>query len=246
MLWFQGWDKAPLIAQIVLKSWKYFNEQDWTIIPLSDHNLPFYITDYDSWRKNVHLKYGWAGLSDIVRIELLKKYGGVWVDSTVFCTKPLNDWLFENINANGFFAFDHPRKNTQISSWFLANIYLHNSYIINTLRVHVQKYWKSHKYIDKYWWLHAIFDELYVNDTVFRKHYDDVNIWSADGPHTIKHAKKGMLGIPMSKKVRKEIDLEIQPMFKLDKSMRWNSSASIVNSSVCYLLDKYAFAHSMN
>jgi Capsular polysaccharide synthesis protein len=32
-------------------------------------------------------------LSDCIRIELLRRYGGAWADVTTYCLKPLDDWL---------------------------------------------------------------------------------------------------------------------------------------------------------
>ena len=31
-------------------------------------------------------------------------YGGFWVDATVYCIKPLNEWIHDYI-TNGFFAY---------------------------------------------------------------------------------------------------------------------------------------------
>jgi hypothetical protein len=28
--------------------------------------------------------------SDIIRAELIRKYGGIWIDATVYCAKPVN------------------------------------------------------------------------------------------------------------------------------------------------------------
>eukprot|EP01084_Bolivina_argentea_P312041 540201_1 len=240
ILWFQGWQNAPMIPQMVLKSWKYFNK-DWIIIPLSDNNLKFYVHNYTYWRNFVYIKYSWAGLSDIIRLELLNQYGGIWVDATVFCTKPLNEWIFDCINENGFFAFDHPRKNTQISSWFLTSLYWNKSYIMNTWYQHLHIYWKQHKHIDTYFWLHGIFDELYDNNNEFKEQYDAVYKWSADGPHTLKLASSG--NHPINKKVIKEIDKKRQPMFKLIKSIEWNwsESDSIWRSNLGYLIKTYIF-----
>ena len=33
--------------------------------------------------------------SDLLRLEILGNYGGIWLDSTFFCTKPCIDDLFE-------------------------------------------------------------------------------------------------------------------------------------------------------
>ena len=45
-----------------------------------------------------------AAESDILRLYLLKKYGGVWVDATNLCRRPLDAWL-PSAACEGFFAF---------------------------------------------------------------------------------------------------------------------------------------------
>jgi mannosyltransferase OCH1-like enzyme len=43
----------------------------------------------------------------LARLCLLRTHGGVWVDATVFCRRPLDEWLPEHA-ASGFFAFANP------------------------------------------------------------------------------------------------------------------------------------------
>lgn len=58
-------------------------------------------------------------LSNLVRINLLQKYGGVWADATCLCMVPLDDWVHEYARS-GFFAFSKPGPDRLISNWFLA------------------------------------------------------------------------------------------------------------------------------
>jgi hypothetical protein len=59
-------------------------------------------------------------LSDIVRIHLLAETGGVWADATVLPIEPLDAWLPELTQETNFFAFDRPRPDRPLASWFLA------------------------------------------------------------------------------------------------------------------------------
>lgn len=89
--WFQGVDNAPDIVKNCIASWKYYNN-DWNIILLDNTNIIHYVNlnNYvNTQDKNINP----TALSDIIRIILLKKYGGLWVDATTFCNKPLNEWL---------------------------------------------------------------------------------------------------------------------------------------------------------
>ena len=46
--------------------------------------------------------------SDIIRFNLLKNYGGLWIDSTVFVNKPITKKYFERIfTCSGYSSTDH-------------------------------------------------------------------------------------------------------------------------------------------
>lgn len=116
-LWFQGYEKAPLVVKKCFESWKSKNP-DWKINFLCKDNLNEYI-ELNLQDDCKLARLGKAHQSDLVRLKLLSKYGGVWIDSTCFCVNPLDNWLEENIDS-GFFAFRNPGRDRVMSNWFLA------------------------------------------------------------------------------------------------------------------------------
>lgn len=99
-LWFQGWDNAPDIVKICNKSvLKYFGKK---VIMLDESNLKDYINipDYimEKYKKK---QIGPAFFSDYIRMKLLYKYGGYWIDSTILMTDKMPDYISES----DFFAF---------------------------------------------------------------------------------------------------------------------------------------------
>ena len=139
-LWFQGIEKAPSVVKKCLASWKAYNPE-WKMILLDEKSL----SEYLEIKKLVGKNYQYISkqsLSDLIRINLLKKFGGVWVDATCYCCKPLDDWL-PNYMSTGFFAFYKPGIDRPISSWFLASSL--NSKITLRYCNEVNKYWsKNH------------------------------------------------------------------------------------------------------
>ena len=135
ILWLQGWHRAPKIVQHCRRSWEHHNPS-WKIHILSRDNLADYldITEFEGTFDALTPQ----ATSDIIRIHLLHKYGGVWADATCFCCKPLNEWLHHHTDS-GYFAFSRPKKNRIISSWFLAA--RSDSYIVNLLHQETRKYW---------------------------------------------------------------------------------------------------------
>ena len=93
LLWLQGWDKAPWLQKKVLNSWA-INNPDWNIELIDEKNLKNYVSDID-YIYDKNKKITPQAKSDIIRLSLLKRYGGVWADSTLLCMQPLNHWVFE-------------------------------------------------------------------------------------------------------------------------------------------------------
>lgn len=171
ILWFQGFENAPDIVKKCLESWIYYN-LDWNIIQLDDSNLHEYI-EIDEFRNN---EIGLWHLSDIVRLLLLEKHGGVWVDATTFCNCSLNVWIEPNI-TNGFFAFSRPSNDFLFSSWFVYSE--PNNYILQKIKESMTTYFRINKKSDVYLILHHLINELYLNDSIFKKLCDEVPFLSS-------------------------------------------------------------------
>ena len=43
--------------------------------------------------------------SDIIRLSLLKNYGGIWADSTLLCMQPLSFWFYEALSKTGMWMY---------------------------------------------------------------------------------------------------------------------------------------------
>ena len=116
LAWFQGWERAPDVVIHCRNSWEHHNPT-WQIHFLDDTNLSSYVNlaDFSSLSKTLPPYI----LSEILRLRLLKTYGGVWADATCFCCRPLDEWLDRYLDS-GFFAFNRPGQDRMISSWFLA------------------------------------------------------------------------------------------------------------------------------
>lgn len=84
--WLQGENEAPELAKVCLESLRR-NFPEYKIVVITNDNLG----DYIELPQKILDKFnaGWikgAQFADIIRLNLLAKYGGVWMDATVFCT----------------------------------------------------------------------------------------------------------------------------------------------------------------
>ena len=114
--WHQGWKNAPDIVKRCAATWRQHNPA-WDIFFLDSASVAEKVKLPPAVKI---LNLPLPALSDVIRICLLKKYGGVWADATLLCTRPLDDWIEVVCNLSGFFAYEKPGPDRPISSWFLA------------------------------------------------------------------------------------------------------------------------------
>lgn len=119
--WDKGLDSAPDVVKLAYENWVELNP-DYEVRFLDNESL-LELADFDSLFHNASLKLGLAHRSDYVRTYLLARFGGVWVDSTSFCWKPLDEWLPKATKQTGFFVFRQPpsRHDRQLANWFIAS-----------------------------------------------------------------------------------------------------------------------------
>lgn len=148
--WLQGMEHAPELVQTCLKSVK---EQlpDKKIILLNKENIFDYIElpDYiiEKWKKGI---IGPAHFSDLVRLEILIKYGGYWIDSTVLCT---DNTLFSHIENEplfmfSFYYFGFNPEIMELNNWFIYSCT--NNNILCLIRKFLLEYWKDHNRVKDY------------------------------------------------------------------------------------------------
>lgn len=169
LLWLQGWEHAPEIAQASQESWSNRNP-GWKVWLLDRDSLATFIPrDQLNWilSSNIPLE----ALSDLIRLELLHSYGGVWADATTICSRPLDSWL-NQFTQEGFFAFDRPGPDRMISTWFLAAH--RGSYIVERWREAAANYWHDRAERDEYFWVHKLFEVIHETDVCFKSIWNSV------------------------------------------------------------------------
>lgn len=174
MLWLQGWDNAPQVAQASRTSWQRFNP-GWVVQCLDLRTLKHFLPP-DVVEAILGKPKEPEALSDQIRLELLHRYGGVWADATTICAAGLDGWLPEAMPA-GFFAFANPGPDRLVSTWFIAAE--KGAYIIDRWREASWAYWSERVERDSYFWVHALFGSVYENDPSFQALWDRTPQFSA-------------------------------------------------------------------
>ena len=157
--WLQGLNNAPQIVKACYNSIK-IHFKDWDVRIIDELNwseyieLPNYIVV--KWNKG---RIPPALFSDIIRLELLIKYGGSWIDSTVLCTGIVEGYM-DFLTAN-LFMFQYSKQNSvkvSISNWFITSCSNHEALIV--LRDTLYTYWKDFECTIDYYIFHLFFSLL--------------------------------------------------------------------------------------
>lgn len=154
--WFQGIEKAP---DLVKKCYQSIEENliDREVILITSENMNDYVQfpDYiiDKWKKG---QITHTHMTDLLRLELLINYGGMWIDSTVFCSakrEEIPDFYFDSDLF--FYQFLKPGRDghSQLtSSWLISA--KSNNRILKATRYLCYEYWKEHEDLIDYFLLH--------------------------------------------------------------------------------------------
>ena len=162
--WLQGIENAPLIVRICLESLKQ-NLTGKEIRIIDESNRQQYVTfpEYieNRWKKK---QIPAAQFSDLLRLELLIKYGGTWIDSTVLCTGfkgPKTQDFMSCLDADLFF-FQFKKSESVpfagISNWFITAC--QNNPLLMTLRDMLYAYWKDYDCVLEYFIFHRFFEMI--------------------------------------------------------------------------------------
>lgn len=119
--------KLPPFIKKCINSWKRYNPS-YTIIILNKKNLSAYLSeDIFSFKHSDSPQR----ISDFIRLSILKKTGGIWMDASIYLNKSL-DWIHHkqyetqsefigySIQSCGFEKRNH--NIPIIESWFLASV----------------------------------------------------------------------------------------------------------------------------
>lgn len=157
--WKQGIDNAPDMVKACLGSLKK-NLGDREIVPLDKENMLSYISIPEvmlrKWQAGVIPE---AAFSNLVRLELLAKYGGTWIDSTVLCTG--KNYPREYLDSD-LFMFRYNRPGSQgpvsISTWFITSASNNTSLLV--LRDLLYAYWQDHDCLLFYYIMHRFYSMI--------------------------------------------------------------------------------------
>ena len=145
--WFQGEEYAPKLYSSGLNSIR-MNLKNFNIITINDNNLENYV-HFPSYimKKYNDKKITRTHFSDLLRLELLIKYGGTWIDASVLISKYTESYFNKDL-----FFFRERTFEAVGSSWFLTSE--KESPILKITRDLLYEYWRINDYLYEYFLFH--------------------------------------------------------------------------------------------
>ena len=166
-----------------------------------------------------------ANFSDVLRVEILSKYGGIWLDATVYCT---GNTIKDLIEKNPFFMYkslSSIEENISSSSWMIASTANHP--LILSAKKLLVEYWCRENIAIHYFVFHLLF-------TIVAKNYSDV--WQSVPTYTnaAPHIMVDELNNDFSKERYQQL-CQISDFHKLNYKKNYNDKSESLYS---YLLNQ--------
>lgn len=179
--WGQGFDDLPEVVQLSFLSVDKF-KQDFQVIRLTDNNIAEYLNFPNFvYQKRQDGIFRPVFFSDLLRVALMKCYGGAWLDATVILTKPLDERYFQS----DFFVFSRDNSSPYQSlaehnqhcyfNWqpefkvnFLSSIVFGkaNNEIATVLLDLLLYFWQTETQIPHYFFFQILINQIKQNQVV--------------------------------------------------------------------------------
>lgn len=158
MFWSSGEESAPPIARKCIASIRE-NLPDREVVVLSEKTYRDYVTFPSFIQEKIDRgEMMKAHMADLLRLELLIRYGGTWIDATVFCPGgkipaymlDSDLFLFQDLKP----GFDgHCQR---ISNWMITA--RAGNPVLKLTRALLYEYWREHRKCEDYFIFHHFFE----------------------------------------------------------------------------------------
>lgn len=177
-------EQVPLIIRICQNSFKkYIDPEKFELVILNEENYK----DWVDFRKE-HLPsgIGHAHFTDLLRMKLLDKWGGFWLDATCLL---IGDFYHATQNIRDEQQFMFCYTNSRVGNWFIYS--KHSNYILSMVTEALMLWFKKKGYLTNYFMTHDVIEMLYWIDDKYANIWDKMlKIHPADALSLLKNYKK--------------------------------------------------------
>jgi tetratricopeptide (TPR) repeat protein len=153
--WAQGFEQAPDVVRMCRATMSRHLTRP--VVELTDGNSGELVSLPDDIDAMVTDR---TARSDLLRLELLARYGGTWLDATCYLTENVGAQLIERARPSGFFA--PAKEKTSIGTWNLTAEPGHRL-VTMTLEA-LYAHWRHHGKLAHYFTFHHLFEALTLAD----------------------------------------------------------------------------------
>lgn len=175
-IWWQGEENAPDALKMCYKSMRKFSNGHQVVVLSKDNyqqyaDIPQYIMD-----KVEVGKISFIHFADILRMYLLYHYGGMWLDATIFLTKPIDVTIFEwdyytgKLERQPMACVSEGRWNGTFFAGKPRNVFF------DFMITFYYKYWEQEEQEIDYFLIDYMTDIAYEDIPTFKKQLDAVPI----------------------------------------------------------------------
>ena len=171
IFWWQGIENAPdLIKSCINSIKKHCKDKEIVIIDKNNIDKYYKMPDYISNKVN-NGTISITHLSDILRMNLLKKYGGHWIDATIFLTAN----PFNKNNSFNTIKF-HCNEDTSISKGRWCGFFIggENKVFYDFMVETFNTYWKQETIIIDYFFIDYAISIAYNRIPIIKKEFDKI------------------------------------------------------------------------
>ena len=165
-LWMQGYKNAPELVKCTIDSIRKFAElNNFQFILLEEDTIEKYIVFPKLIKEKMDLGIiDYTKISDILRVSLLAKYGGTWVDATIYMKEEFDSSLllqnYYTIKTGGIEDYSPNISNNRWKGFFLSG----NSSLFSFTRDFLFEYYSRYDIAVDYLLIDYIFDIAYKYD----------------------------------------------------------------------------------
>ena len=173
IFWWQGYEAAPLLVKKCIGSITK-NAKNHPVVLITKENWKNYadIPDYviEKVKKGI---ITFTHFSDILRMILISKHGGLWLDATIFVSREIPDYCFEL----PYFSIHYETSTSRIAKgkWTgFCQGAQKNSLIHSFCRDVFFSYWKKYNKLIDYFFIDYVMLAGYNNISGFKKLIDEL------------------------------------------------------------------------
>ena len=238
VFWYQGLESAPDIVRACISS-IFANNSDYDVVLLTKNNIRNYFDVPPHIKaKLLSGKITITHFSDILRFYLLYNYGGIWIDATIFLTKPVSaifsDRMFGTLKQTLHSNTSLSNTEGKWTGYFIKAP--KGAEYLNHIYTFFYNYWLENEVLIDYFLIDYAIKYTYFNDEIFRDIIDG-NTLNGDGRYLLINILKKKA----SQSLIDKINFEPTGVHKLSFKLQGLDFLE-ENTVYHYILNKYSKA----